>query len=65
MDLAEFANQMSEVLFGYRECLEEDMLNRARALIDLEKTVKQRKKLRKIKHVLSTCLEKLNELGVD
>ena len=38
MGLVEFANQMSEILCGYREGKIEDMLNRAKALVELEKT---------------------------
>jgi hypothetical protein len=64
MDLAEFANQASEILYGCREHSEEDMLFRMRELVDLERTVQHQKNLPKIKKALSRCLERLDELGV-
>ena len=39
-DLAEFANEMSEILTGCREAREDDMLERARELVELERVTR-------------------------
>jgi len=59
MDSAEFANQLSEQLFGYREASEQDMLDRVEYLIELER----KNTLSQSAHRFVERLDELHELA--
>lgn len=61
MNLAEFANKMSEILTGVRESSEVDMLHIARHLKDLEQSLTCQKRLIKLKKLIDKFQEDLNE----
>lgn len=61
MDLAEFANRLSEILTGCREAPEEEMLREVRHLKDLERSLICQKRLIKLKELIDKFQEDLEE----
>ena len=53
--LVDFANKMSSILFGYREASEQEMLDRAEFLVDLENKLQVSEKI-------DLIIEKIREL---
>lgn len=62
---AEFANRLSEILFGYREASMTDMLSRARYLARLEDAVTLRGNKQEIVTAYDTFMARLEELTYD
>lgn len=63
--LAEFVNRMSEVLFGYREAAESEILERVRALVDQDKSLGMAKKRRvkKFRTAFEKLIQQIDEFG--
>ena len=62
MDLSEFANEMSDILTGFREAREETMLARARELVEIERQSLLFLGLSKITNAVDTLKLSLEEV---